>query len=55
MPTTIESANVLPGRSGTSHAPGGETSYVAETIAGAVAYRVTVVSFDVVSRAKTPR
>ncbi len=30
-------------------APGGETSYVVETIAGAVAYRVTVMSFDVVS------
>lgn len=29
--------------------PGGESSYVADTIPGAVAYRVTVVSYDLVS------
>ena len=29
--------------------PGGETSYAVETIPGAVDYRVTVVSYDVVS------
>jgi len=30
-------------------APNGETSFVAETIPGAVNYRITVVSFDLVS------
>jgi len=30
-------------------APSGETSFVAETIPGAVTYRITVVSFDLVS------
>jgi len=29
--------------------PNGETSVVAETIPGAVTYRITVVSFDLVS------
>lgn len=34
--------------------PGGETSYVAETIPGAVNYRVTVLSFDLVSVSQAP-
>ena len=34
--------------------PGGETSYVADSIPGAVAYRVTVVSYDLVSAVPAP-
>jgi hypothetical protein len=34
--------------------PGGETSYVADTIPGAVAYRVTVVSYGLVSQFQAP-
>jgi hypothetical protein len=30
-------------------APGGETSFVAEPMPGAVSYRITVVSYDLVS------
>jgi hypothetical protein len=35
-------------------APSGETSVVAETIPGAVNYRITVVSFDLVSVGEAP-
>jgi hypothetical protein len=35
-------------------APSGETSVVAETIPGAVTYRITVVSFDLVSVGEAP-
>jgi len=34
--------------------PGGETSYVVEAIPGAVNYRVTVLSFDVISVGQAP-
>lgn len=36
-------------------APGGGTSYFAETIPGAVGYRVSVFSFDVASRGEAPQ
>jgi hypothetical protein len=35
-------------------APGRETSYVVETIPGAVTYRISVVGFDVVSVGQAP-
>jgi len=35
-------------------APGGETSFVAEPLPGAVSYRITVVSFDLVSLGQVP-
>jgi hypothetical protein len=35
-------------------APGGETAFVAEPLAGAVSYRITVVSFDLVSFGQAP-
>ena len=34
--------------------PGGETSFVIETIPGAVNYRITVISYDVVSVSQAP-
>lgn len=34
--------------------PGGETTFVVETVAGAVTYRIAVQSFDVVSWVPTP-
>jgi len=35
-------------------APAGETSFVAEPLPGAVSYRITVVSFDLVSLGQAP-
>ncbi len=35
-------------------APGGETSFVAEPMPGAVSYRITVVSYDLVSLGQAP-
>ncbi len=35
-------------------APGGETSFVAEPMPGAVRYRITVVSYDLVSLGQAP-
>jgi hypothetical protein len=35
-------------------APGGETSFVAEPVPGAVSYRITVVSYDLVSLGQAP-
>ena len=35
-------------------APRGETSFLAEPLAGAVSYRITVVSFDLVSLGQAP-
>jgi hypothetical protein len=34
--------------------PGGETSFVAEPLPGAVDYRITVVSYDLVSQPQAP-
>jgi hypothetical protein len=34
--------------------PGGETSFVAESVPGAVSYRITVVSYDLVSLGQAP-
>src|SRR4030095_9839134 len=35
-------------------APGGETAFVVESIPGAVTYRITVISFDLVSFSQAP-